>query len=266
MNTNKVVKEIVDRAKVFVFDLDGTIYLGNNLIGNVKETFDKIRNSSRKIVYLTNNSSRTDGEYIKKLKKLKIYSKQDIFYSSLDCAADYILKNLPDKKIYALADKKVNRYLARHGIKLSEKADAVLITFDKHLTYKKIATTNRLLLDNKLYIATHPDAVCPTDKESVPDLGSFIKLFELSSGRTPQIIIGKPYTFMADYIAAVTNAEKGEMVMFGDRLNTDIAFAKNSGMRSVLVLTGEATEKDLETSDVLPDAVTFSVNDVADYL
>jgi len=238
-------KNIVN-TKVLMLDLDGTVYLENYLIGDVKNTLQYMRDKGIQLVYLTNNSSKTDEEYLVKLNTLGIYKEGDIFYSSLDAGIDYLKENYKGKTVYPLARKEVEKYIEKNGFPISYDGDIIFMTFDRELNYDKIVRANELMCEGKLYIATHPDATCPAKGWYVPDVGSFIKMFESSSGRVPDVIVGKPYAVMADMLVKKLNVKREQVTMVGDRLNTDVAFGKNNGFNSVVVLTGVTTKEQAE--------------------
>ena len=263
------MKNIIKNTKAFLFDLDGTIYLDDCLIGDVKNTLNILREKDITVGYLTNNSSKTDDEYVEKLKKLDIYKEDDIFYSSLDGAVDFLNFYYKDLSVYPVATKKVTEHLTKAGVKVvntGEIADIVLLTFDKELNYEKIVWANHLIVKGAKYFATHPDAVCPAKDVDIPDLGSFIEMFKISSKREPDVIIGKPYTVMADNIMRALKLENKNVTMVGDRLHTDIAFGVNSKINTILVLSGESTLETLEQSPVKPDIVLKDVNEIIKYL
>ncbi len=260
------MKKIFDNTKAILFDLDGTIYVGDTLIGKVKQTLSAIRKKGIKIIYVSNNSSRTQLQYKNKLKKLGIYNKNDIIYTSLDATIDYIKENYGEKTVYPICTKVVKKYLIRHGVKIKQKADIFLLTFDKELTYRKLKLASDLINEGKLYIATHPDVTCPAEPYYIPDVGSFIKMFERATSRLPDVIVGKPNEIMAKEICIHLALKKEEIVMVGDRLYTDVAFGVNNGFKSVLVLSGETTNEIYNNSDIKADIVLDSVNDIIKYI
>ncbi|MBP5466671.1 MAG: HAD-IIA family hydrolase [Clostridia bacterium] len=258
MNSEENLKK-VSATRALLLDLDGTVYLENELIGDVKNTLKYMRDIGVKIGYLTNNSSRTDDEYVEKLTKMGIFDERDIFYSSLDATIDFLKTNYPDKTVYPLATKKVTAVLETAGIKLSENADIVLLTFDKELNYEKMVKANELIVKGATYISTHPDNTCPAKDVFIPDAGSFISLFKTSSGREPDIIVGKPFTTMADMLVKILNLSRDKITMVGDRLHTDIAFGVNADFNTVLVLSGETT---LDMAKVNPIKPTLILDDI----
>ncbi len=264
------MNKLVD-AKLFLFDLDGTVYHDGALIGDAKKSLEFLRDNGYKIVYLTNNSSVTKLDYEKKLKGVGILEKDDIIYSSLDCAIDFFNKFRAGKKVYALATEKVKEYLKDNGLNLvddevAHSADILLLTFDKELDYNKIVIANELLVLGKEYISTHPDKVCPTKGISIPDAGAFIEMLKASSGREPDIILGKPYSYMADFLICGMGVEKNQTVMVGDRLYTDIMFGKNAGILTALVLSGETTVDLYNESGISCDFVLKDINQIPELI
>ena len=254
-------------VKYFLLDLDGTVYLGDKLIGDMNKTLEFLRNNGKKIVYLSNNSSRGEKDYIKKLKKLKIYNKNDLIYTSANATCDYLKENYPSKSVYVLGTNSFKKQLRKNGIKVAKKgvADIALLAYDTSVNYKKISLFSKVLSSGALYISTHPDICCPTESISLPDAGSFIKMFECCYQKTPSLIIGKPYKIMGENLMKKFGAKKDEFVMVGDRLYTDIGFGVNNEFLSLLVLSGEAKKDDVENSDVKPDFILSSLNDIKNY-
>ena len=256
----------LSNIKAILFDLDGTIYLGDSLIGNVKETLATIREKGIKIVFVSNNSSKTQLQYARKLKKLGIYDKRDIVYTSLDATIDYLKENYAKRTVYPICTKQVKKYLIKHGIKVRNKADIFLLTFDKDMTYKKIKNGADLINAGKMFIATHPDVTCPYEPYYIPDVGSFLQMFKASTGKMPDVIVGKPNEIMAKELCFNLSLKKEEIIMVGDRLYTDILFGVNNKMKSALVLSGETTLESYEKSGIKADLVLKDVNELVNYI
>ena len=253
------------RFEYVFFDLDGTLYLGGEPIGDSINTLKALRQKGKKIGYITNNSSRTDDQYEKILREVGFFENGDFIYSSLDATIDYILEHRKNKKIFALCPKQVFNCLKSSGVNVveekdGEKADDVLLAFDTELTYSKLKLANELLCKGAYYIATHPDLVCPTKDISMPDVGSFINLLKTSSNRVPDLIIGKPNNFMAQYICSKTGVCDNQVVMVGDRLSTDIQFGINCNFSTVLVLSGDTNAKMAKDSPIKADLILQDVN------
>lgn len=262
--------EQIKKTKIFLLDLDGTVYIDDNLIGDVKETLSILRARGAKIGYLTNNSSRTNDEYREKLGRMGLYRPQDgdFIYTSLDVAADVLNDEYAGRSVYVLATEKCRRFLSEAGVNVVsdenyKDANVVLLCFDKELTYDKLVKANELIVKGATYLATHPDLTCPTDDVFIPDTGSFIKLLEASSGKLPRVL-GKPFSEMAERIEAKYNVSQKEITMVGDRLTTDIAFGVNSRLNTILVLSGETDKKTAEASEIKADLVLPDINAVID--
>ena len=260
-------ERLIQKTKVFLLDLDGTLYLGETPIGRVQETLALLRAAGKKLVYCTNNSSKTPSEYVRKLEKIGLWGEGDMVYTSGIAAAEYLKKYRPKERVYALATDEVKADLAARGVPLDEENPEVcVLAYDTEVTFEKLKKFNEFLVNGCFYAATHPDAVCPAKGVFPPDVGSFIKLFECSSHRLPDVVCGKPYKMMGEALEGLLDAKNDEIAMVGDRLHTDIRFANNSGFTGVLVLSGETTKEMLQGSKDRPDIVLNSLNDVAAYL
>ena len=256
----------IKKTKAVLLDLDGTVYLEDTLIGEVENTLNLLREKSIKIVYLSNNSSKTSAQYLEKLKRLNVYREGDIFYSSLDATIDYFKDNYANSKVFAIANQKVCEELVKKGITLDKNAEIVLLCYDNELTYEKLCVANKLIVQGATYIATHPDKTCPAKEVFVPDVGSFIELLKTSSGKEPQVIIGKPNKIMANYLIKMLGLKNDEITMVGDRLYTDIAFGVNNHFNTALVLSGETSFEQAKKSSVKPDIILSDINEIIKYL
>ncbi|MDR0696025.1 MAG: HAD-IIA family hydrolase [Christensenellaceae bacterium] len=260
INLNSKTKETKPRsltidADVFLFDLDGTIYLGDVLIKGVLDMLKALNYLGKKVFFLTNNSSKTIDEYLVKLKKIGYTATSEQIVTSTSAAIMYLKTSHPGKTVFPLGTVPFTNELEKNGIKLSENADIVLLAFDTDINYNKLWRANVLLDSGALFVITHPDLTCPSDIGNMPDVGSLAALLSSSSGRKPDIICGKPYSLMADIINNQIHVNKDRVLMVGDRLYTDILFGINNGYRTLLVLTGDTTEIMLQSSDIKPSYV-----------
>ncbi|MBO7187275.1 MAG: HAD-IIA family hydrolase [Clostridia bacterium] len=261
------IKEIVKKTKCLVLDMDGTIYLDSTPIGDMINTLKICREKGIKIYYFTNNSSKNYMEYVKKLSKIGFYDDRDIVYTSAMATISFINSEFKDKKVYVLATDEVKKSFSEGGVNVVEEdADIVLLAYDTTLTFEKLKKANEMLVRGAIYIATHPDMVCPTADISMPDVGSFIRLLEGSSGRVPDYIIGKPNNIAGREIMRATGLNADEITMVGDRLYTDIKFGVNSGFNTILVFSGETTPDMLKQSDVVPTLTFNDLNEIVKYL
>ena len=262
------VKEIIQKTKCLVLDMDGTIYLDSTPIGDMINTLKICREHGIKIYYFTNNSSKNHTEYVKKLTDIGFYDERDIVYTSAMATISYLNSVYPGKKVYILATEEVKKSFIDGGVNIvDEDADIVLLAYDTTLTFEKLKKANEMLVRGAIYIATHPDTVCPTKDISMPDVGSFIKLLEASTfGRLPDAIIGKPNSIAGNEIVRATGLTPDQITMVGDRLYTDIMFGINSGFNTILVYSGETTKEMLAMSNVSPSIQFEDLNEIVKYL
>jgi len=228
----------IKNKKLFLLDMDGTIYLDDDLFEGVLEFLEHIKNIGGKYMFLTNNSSKSVDKYIEKLEKLGIKSTADDFLTSTN-ATILFLKKKNHKKIYALGTQSFKEQLKAASLpvtdKLEDGIDCLCMGFDTELTFKKLEDACILLREDIDYIATNPDWVCPTWYGFVPDCGSVSEMINLAIEKS--------------------GFKKEEAIIFGDRLYTDIASGVNAGITTVFVLSGEGTLKDMEESDKKPTYV-----------
>ena len=258
-------KEDLKDIKLFVVDMDGTIYLSDNVIDGAIDFINTAREKSS-VLFFTNNSSRTRDRYVKRLNRLGFDAKPEEILASTEVTMHYLKVNHPGKRIYILAVPEVKEYFISEGFNIVEEdADIVLVTFDQTLTYEKLVKACDFLRDGAVFLATHLDINCPVEGGFIPDVGSFCALITKSTEREPRYL-GKPFADTLDYITDVTGFDRKEIAFIGDRIYTDVATGVNNGARGILVLSGETKEEDIEKFDVVPDLIFDSVKDMIEYL
>lgn len=243
----------INAKKCFVFDLDGTVYLGDVPI---QGTIDFIlRNLGKKeIFFLTNNTSKNLDENTRKLSRLGINVGLERILSPLLPLVDY-LQEQGITRLYPVGNAGFQAFLRERlsGVVFTSGADcqAVVLAYDTELTYEKLSASCLLLQRPEVrFLSTHPDLVCPSVKGPLPDTGSFVKLYEAATGRLPQMVFGKPNTIVLSPV--LKRFAREEIVMVGDRLSTDKILAENAGIDFILVLSGEATRDDLAALERQP--------------
>ena len=250
--------------KLFLFDMDGTIYLDNDLIDGTLDMLEHIRKIGGRYMFLTNNSSKSVEKYIEKLAGLGIESTTDDFLTSTNATILY-LNSHPYKKIYALGTASFKEQLRDASIPitdvLEDDVDCLLMGFDTELTFKKLEDACILLGRGVDYIATNPDLVCPTWYGYVPDCGSVSTMLYNATKRLPKFL-GKPEPDMALLAMKKTGFGKDETVLIGDRLYTDVACGVNAGISTIFVLSGEGTHEDLVASETKPEFVYENIRKV----
>ena len=255
-------------AKLFLLDMDGTIYLDNHLFDGVTDFLNHVKKIGGKYLFLTNNSSKSVLKYVEKLASLGIPAAKEDFLTSTNATILYLTpKNY--KKIYAFGTTSFKEQLKAANLPitdvLEDDIDCLLLGFDTELTFKKLEDACILLNRNVDFIATNPDWVCPTWYGSVPDCGSVSEMLYNATKRRP-LFIGKPKPEMALLAMEKTGFPPEETALIGDRLYTDIACGVNAGVNSVFVLSGEGTLEDLQKSDVKPDYVFENIKEVLEFI
>ncbi len=254
-------RELLDGTQVFLLDLDGTVYLGDAPIGGMRETLSALRAMGKKLVFLTNNSSKTAAQYRAKLEGMGLSEADDLVYTSAMATVEELKAHYPGGRVYLVATAALCAEFEAAGIVLDEEdPDVCVLAYDVELTFGKLRRLDRFLRRGKPFLATHPDDVCPTADGSMPDVGSFLALLERSSGRRPDRIVGKPFTPMGRALSARLGVPCSAMCMAGDRMYTDIRFANNNGMKSILVLSGETTKESLASFPDRPDLILPDLN------
>jgi len=253
--------------RCFIFDMDGTIYLGDELIEGAKDLLEVLEERGTLFLFLTNNSSKNRDIYREKLDKLGVQVEADNIFTSGEATRIYIKSRGENKRIYLLGNENLEREFTEDGFILDgENPDYVVLGFDTTLTYEKIWKACDLLGEGTEFLATHPDYVCPLPEGKImPDTGAMIKMFEAATGKTPRVI-GKPNKLIIESIMEKYSLQRDEMVMVGDRIYTDIKLGENAGIDSILVLSGEAKREDLKTTEIKPSYIVDSVKCLYDVL
>ena len=263
------MQELVTKTKLYLFDMDGTLYLGDRLYDFTKELLHQIRRSGGKYLFMTNNSSKSVEEYVRKLEKLGIRADREDFITSAQATSYYLLQNHPEKPLYVCGTASFKAELMLAGLEVTEdpdKAECIVMGFDTELTFQKLWNVSKLLLTRDIpYIATNPDYVCPTEFGSVPDCGSVCDMICNATKKRP-LVIGKPEALMPQLAMARLGIDAAHTCCIGDRIYTDIRCGLNAGITTLLVLSGEATLLTLAESDIKPHFVLEDASEILDAL
>ena len=261
-----IIRQTLDNVKCFMLDMDGTFYLGNQLLPGAHEFMVYIKNNQLDYLFLTNNSSKHAGLYAEKIQKLGIDVPSEKIFTSGEASTIYLNKKIPGAKIYIMGTPALEEEFLNKGFVLvEENPDVVVLGFDTSATYEKLRKICDFVRNGKPYFATHQDFNCPTETGFMPDIGSFIALIEASTGRKPDVIIGKPYEHIVNAVVDKTGYGLNEIAMIGDRLYTDIALGK-AGITTVLMLSGETQKEDLKESKFKPDYVFDNLKVFVEFL
>ena len=253
----------IKNVELFLFDLDGTVYIGDNEIEGSFEAVNELRKMGKRICFFTNNSSRMHTDYIARLNNLGLRVYSDEIYTSGQVTCEYILDHFRGSKVYLLGNERLRSEFLLYGIELTDTdPDIAVLGFDTTLTYDRLYQFCKFVKKGIPYIATHPDFNCPAEDCPMPDVGAFIEAIRLTTDRVPEYIMGKPHSIAGDRISKRYNLPPSQIAMVGDRLYTDIAFGKNCGFVSILVLSGETTKKMADKSEIKPDVMLDKVKDI----
>lgn len=254
-----MTKVDIKDIKLFMLDMDGTVFLENELLPGVNDFLATCKTHGVKVVYLTNNSSKNRISYVEKLTGLGLDVEIDEIFTSGDATIRYIQQKQKDANIFLLGNELLEQEFEAEGLSLVKEAnqavDYVVLGFDTTLTYEKIWLACDYLRAGVPFVATHPDLNCPLkDNNYMPDTGAMIKMFEAATNVSPKII-GKPNTSLVDVISEKYNINRNNICMVGDRLYTDIKMAVDAEITSVLVLSGETKLDDLKDEAIKPTYV-----------
>ena len=261
-----IPNDALAKIRHLVFDMDGTIYHGKTLFAYTKEAFDIFERCGISYTYLTNNSSSSTKDYLVKLQHLGLNGNEENTYTSSLATLDYLRKMFPHaRSLYLFGTDSLKTEFIESGYRVigendEEEPELVVIAFDTSMTYNRLCKAAWWVKQGKPYIATHPDAVCPTDLPTVlVDCGAFCDCIASATGRKPDRVLGKPDRSMIDGIMEKHGLAPHEIGMVGDRLYTDIEMARVAGVVGVLVLSGEATLDDLKRSHLDPEIVVDNI-------
>ena len=278
-------EENLDKLKeceLFLLDMDGTLYLGDEVFDGAIDFIHKLEEKKLKYIYLTNNSSRAGSDYVDRLKKLGFPCEMENIYTSSMATASFLKKQYEGYDIFVVGTRTFYNELKEAGLKvfnateydsesfdkasIDEKKVVVCVGFDTELVYRDLDLAVHFLRNDAPFIAANPDWVCPMpENEVLPDCGSICALLTASTGVWPNYI-GKPNRKMVDIISQNTGIANKKICCVGDRLYTDIAVAQNAGAVSACVLSGECTLDEVKEMEVKPDYVLKNVKELGEII
>ena len=260
-------RERLAGVKCFMLDMDGTLYLGDRLLNGSLAFLNKVKETGRSVLFLTNNSSKSADFYVRKLQRMGVEEPFLRVLTSGQAAGRYALREFAGKRAFLLGNRLLQDELTRIGVQIDQdNPDYVLVGYDTTLDYEKMTRVCDLVRSGLPFIATHPDLNCPTENGYAPDIGAILAFIQASTGRAPDVILGKPNVGIVQEALQATGLQKDELAMVGDRLYTDIATGLNFGILSILVLTGEAKLTDLESSPYQPNLIFERLSSMNEYL
>jgi 4-nitrophenyl phosphatase len=247
--------------KAVIFDLDGTLYLGKTAIAGAGEAIRRLKKQGRKVFFLTNAATRSRAGVAAKLRQMGFMADEKEVLAGAYLLARYIARNYPGKTVYVVGERGMHEEFAAAGIKEAEEADIVAVGLDREFTYDKLARAFLNIRRGAVFLASNMDNVFPTEEGELPGTGSIAQAIEFSTKRKPYVV-GKPNTLAFEILKKEHNLKAEEVLFVGDRLDTDLAFAKACGIRSCLVLSGHVKKEGvagISGTGLAPDVVLESV-------
>lgn len=263
------MNSVLESKELYIFDMDGTIYLGGIVFECAVRFINNLRTAKKRVMFFTNNASHSPEFYLEKLTRLGFAPDKSEILTSGNVTIEFLKRHRAGKSVYLVGTPELEGQFENAGIvpvsSDSQNADIVVTSFDTTLTYEKLDAACRFVRNGAEYLSTHPDFNCPTEYGFIPDSGAISAFVTASTGVAPTYF-GKPYAETVEMISEVTGVSRDKMCIFGDRLYTDIALGKRHGVTAVLVLSGETTQADVDAADEAdkPDFVYADLGAVMD--
>ncbi len=242
----------------YLFDLDGTVYLGDELLPEAKETLGELKTRSN-VVYLTNKPLETPADYAAKLTRLGVETRPEEVISSTDALLLYLERHAPEARLFVVGEQPLIRLLSLAGYEVAQEpggVDVVIVSFDRTFDYRKLKVSFDAERGGARIEATNPDPYCPTpDGGGLPDCAAMLAAIEASTGAHAEAIVGKPSPHMAAALLERLGVPARDTLLVGDRLATDVRMANEAGMASALILTGATGLEEVLGSSDRPDYV-----------
>jgi HAD superfamily hydrolase (TIGR01450 family) len=255
------------QVRCFLLDMDGTFYLGDQLIDGAQKMLEVLRARGREFIFLTNNSSKNARLYSEKLTRLGLPTEVDRVLTSGAATAAHLQTDWPGARVCVVGTPALEEEFTSRGFRLDDAApDIVVLGFDTAFTYAKLWRLCDHVRAGRPYVATHPDLTCVIETGYMPDIGATIAFVRASTGRDPDLVVGKPNRIIAEQAAARLGVPVSALCMIGDQLDTDIALGRAAGIPAILVLSGETSAERAASAPHPPDLVFPHIGAVADYL
>jgi len=241
----------IDQSYTLLIDLDGVMWLGSKPLWDNIEAVKMLSEKGYRILFLTNNSTRSRRSYSDRLRSLGVSADDGDIVTSGYLASMWLAQKQGASRVYALGEEGLveELILAGHRVLAMDEwqySDAVVVGLDRGISYPKLRAAGRALIKGSLFIATNTDHILPVEDGADPGAGCLVKALEVASGRNPDFIAGKPNPWVISYIADKLEIDRGRIAVVGDRVDTDMRLAAEAGVIGVLVLTGLAKTEDLK--------------------
>ncbi|GAB4428711.1 MAG: HAD-IIA family hydrolase [Chloroflexi bacterium OHK40] len=248
----------IPRYDGYIFDLDGTIYLGEILLPGAAELLATLRSEGRRVAFLSNNPTKTREQYVAKLRGLGLVAELGEVVNSSYVMVQWLLEHAPGATLFVCGEAPLIGELEAAGFRFSERAgeiEIVVASFDRTFVYHKLQVAFDAIRAGARLVATNPDRFCPVPGGGEPDAAAIIAAIEACTNTRCEVNVGKPSPIMARTVSAMLQLPSERCLMVGDRLMTDIAMGAGAGMATALVLTGDSRRADLATAPARPTYV-----------
>ncbi len=260
----------------FIFDLDGTVYLGDAALPGAVESIAELRRQGKRLLFVSNKPLEPRELYARKLTKLGIPANADDVITSGFVLGYHLAHTEPHLRLYVIGEPNLRDELRGHGLHIlgefadqdpkqvihPKDVDAVVVAFDRTLDYRKLNTAYQALCKGARFFATNADKACPMPGGAIPDAGGTIAALEHMTGRKLELLAGKPSTLIIQVALQKLNLPADQVMMVGDRLETDILMGQQAGMVTAVTLTGASKREDVEKMSSPPDYVVENIGEL----
>jgi NagD protein len=249
----------------YIFDLDGTVYLGDALLPTAGETITKLRDLGKRTVFLSNNPTHSRRDYVAKMTRLGLPTPAEDIINSSVVMVDFLRHHLPNGRLFVVGEEPLQAELRAAGFELTDdvdQIDAVIASFDRTFVYRKLQIAFDAIRAGARFFATNADRYCPVPGGGEPDAAAIIAAIEACTNTKIEAVVGKPSNYMAKAILGLLDLPPHCCVMTGDRLETDVQMGLQAGMGAALTLTGATSEADLAASPIQPTYVIRQLSDL----
>jgi NagD protein len=249
----------------YIFDLDGTVYLGDALLPTAGETITRLRGLGKRTVFLSNNPTHSRQDYAAKLTRLGLPTPAEDVINSSVVMVDFLKRYLPQARLFVVGEEPLQADLRAGGFELTEeigRIDAVIASFDRTFVYRKLQIAFDAIRAGARFFATNADRYCPVPGGGEPDAAAIIAAIEACTTTKIEAVVGKPSRYMAEAVLGLLNVPPAQCLMTGDRLETDVQMGLEAGMSAALTLTGATSAADLAASTIAPTYVLHRLEDL----
>jgi arabinose operon protein AraL len=269
-------QDIIHQIQGFIFDLDGTLYLGEQALPFAVETIRVIREQGKHVLFISNKPLEPRQNYAAKLTHLGIPASAEEVITSSYVLGYHLSQHFPGLAYYVVGEENLKAEMRAFGLKVLEEfweqdekyviqpngIDAVVIAFDRTLDYRKLNTAYQALVRGARFFATNPDKTCPMPGGGIPDAGATLAALELLTGRKVELLAGKPSRLMMEVAMQRLDLAPDHCLVIGDRLETDITMGIEAGMHAAVVLTGASTRKQAEETRPAPELILENLGEL----